>query len=198
MGQPLESAQRTAILTVALGRAAELEPRDLKDAYYLAFLRHVGCTADAPIAADVFGGDEIAGRGWLSLVDWGRPADVVRELARHIGAGKSALQRARLFARLFVRMPRLTRTTESHCEVAQSLADDLGCSLRVREALGHSFERWDGKGFPRRRKGGAISVAMRVVQVAHDTQAFHRAGGVNAVLAMLAERAGQGLDPTLA
>ena len=67
MGQPLESAQRTAILTVALGRAAGLRARELKDAYYLAFLRYVGCTADAPIAAAVFGGDEIAARGWLAL-----------------------------------------------------------------------------------------------------------------------------------
>jgi HD-GYP domain-containing protein (c-di-GMP phosphodiesterase class II) len=198
MGQPFENAQRTAILTVALGRAAELAPRDLKDAYYLAFLRNVGCTADAPIAADVFGGDEIAARGWLALVDWGKPADVVRMLARHIGAGKSALQRARLMAKLFLRMPRFNGTAVSQCEVAQSLADDLGCSVRVREALGHSFERWDGKGFPRKKKGEGIALAMRVVQVAEEAQAFHRAGGLDAVVAMLEARAGKGLDPTLA
>jgi hypothetical protein len=69
MGLPLENAQRTAIVTVALGRAAELAARDLKDAYVLALLRHVGCTADAPIVADAFGGDEIEARGWLALVD---------------------------------------------------------------------------------------------------------------------------------
>jgi len=132
MGQPLENAQRTAILTVALGRAAELPARDVKDAYYLAFLRYVGCTADAPIEADVFGGDEIAARGWLALADWGKPTDVRRILVRHIGAGKSALARARVLANLLVKMPRLTGTAESHCEVAQSLADDLGCSVRVR------------------------------------------------------------------
>jgi HD-GYP domain-containing protein (c-di-GMP phosphodiesterase class II) len=196
-GQPLESAQRAAILTVALGRAAELAPRDLKDAYVLAFLRNVGCTADAPIEADVFGGDEIAARGWLALCDWGRPTEVVRVLGRKLGAGKSALQRARLMATLFLKMPRLNATAVSHCEVAQSLADDLGCSVRVREALGHSFERWDGKGFPRKKKGEAIALAMRVVQVADDAQAFHRLGGVDAVVAMLAARAGKGLDPTL-
>ena len=103
MGLPLESAQRTAILTVALGRATELSARDLKDAYYLAFLRNVGCTADAPLAADVFGGDEIAARGWLALADWGRPRDVMRILTRHIGAGKSTLARARVFAKLLSR-----------------------------------------------------------------------------------------------
>ncbi|HMF43356.1 MAG TPA: HD domain-containing phosphohydrolase [Polyangia bacterium] len=198
MGQPLENAQRTAILAVALGRGADLPPRDLKDAYYLAFLRYVGCTADAPIAADVFGGDEIAARGWLALADWGKPTDVLRILVRNIGAGQSALRRARVLAGLLVKMPRLMGTAESHCEVAQSLADDLGCSVRVREALGHSFERWDGKGQPRKKKADAIPLAMRVAQVADDAQAFHRVGGVDAAVAMLAARAGKSLDPTLA
>ncbi len=195
MGHPLENAQRTAIVTVALGLAAGVSARDLKDAYFLAFLRHVGCTADAPIAADVFGGDEIEARGWLALVDWGEPADVLRVLMRNMGAGKSTMQRARLIANLFIKMPRLNRTAESHCEVAQSLADDLGCSVRVREALAYSFERWDGKGIPRKKKGGAIPLPMRLVQVADDAQAFHRAGGVDAAVAMLAERGRQGAGP---
>src|SRR6185369_10687968 len=108
------------------------------------------------------------------------------------------MRRAAMIANLFVKMPRLNRTAESHCEVAQSLADDLGCSVRVREALGYSFERWDGKGVPRKKKSAAIPLAMRLVQVADDLQAFHRAGGVEAAVAMLAERGGKALDPTLA
>jgi hypothetical protein len=90
---------------------------------------------------------------------------------RNIGAGKSTMKRARLIANLLVKMPRLNRTAESHCEVAQSLADDLGCSVRVREALGYSFERWDGKGFPRKKRADAIPLPMRLVQVADDMQA---------------------------
>ena len=113
---------------------------------------------------------------------------------RNMGAGKSTMKRARLIANLFIKMPRLNRTAESHCEVAQSLADDLGCSVRVREALAYSFERWDGKGIPRKKKAGAIPLPMRLVQVADDAQAFHRAGGVDAAVAMLAERGGKALD----
>jgi len=79
--------------------------------------------------------------------------------------------------------------------VAQSLANDLGCDLRVRDALGQTFERWDGKGFPKKKKGEAICPALRVVQVADYAQQFHRAGGLEAVAAMLDERSGKGLDP---
>jgi len=198
MGRPLESAQRAAIMTVALGRAAGLAPRDVKDAYYLAFLRFVGCTADASIAAEVLGGDEIAARGWLAAVDAGKPADVVRALARNMSAGKSVVQRARMIAGLYLKLPGLARTVEAQCEVAQALADELGCNVRVREALGSALERWDGRGLPRKRRGEAIPLPMRVVQVADDAQLFHRAGGADAVTAMLAARAGRGLDPTLA
>ena len=198
VGQPLETAQRTAILTVALGRAAGLALRDLKDAYYVAFLRFVGCTADAALAAAILGGDEIAARAWLAPLDWGKPVDVVRLLARHMSAGKPALQRARMIARVFFKLPRLTAAAEAQCEVAQALADDLGCNVRVREALGHSFERWDGRGFPRKKRGEAISLPMRLVQVAGDAQLCHRVGGLDALAPMLVGRAGRGLDPMLA
>ena len=43
MGQPLESAQRCAILAMQLGTAAGLAARDLKDTYFVALLQHVGC-----------------------------------------------------------------------------------------------------------------------------------------------------------
>src|SRR5436190_14162336 len=190
MGQPLETAQRTAILAVALGRAAGLAARDLKDAYYVAFLRFVGCTADAPLAAAILGGDEIQARGWLASVDWSKRADVALLLARHMSVGKSALHRARVMARLFLELPRLTATAKAQCEVAQALADDLGCNVRVREALGYSFERWDGKGFPRKKRGEAIPLSMRLAQVAGDAQLCHRADGVEAVAPMLAARRG--------
>ena len=74
MGRPLETAQRTAILAVALGRAAGLAPRDLKDAYHLAFLRFVGCTADAPLAAAILGATRSPrGAGWRRSTGARRP-----------------------------------------------------------------------------------------------------------------------------
>ena len=197
MGQPLESAQRCAIVAMQVGAAAGLAPRDLKDAYFVALLRHVGCTADAPATADLFGGDELAARAYLALIDQGKPTALVVALARNLGAGEPPLRRARLFANALIKLPRLAAASRAHCEVAQSLADALGCGLRVREALGYTFERWDGKGAGR-KQGDAIPIAMRLVQVADDAQRFHRAAGVDGAVAMLGARAGGALDPALA
>ena len=77
------------------------------------------------------------------------------------------------------------------------LAAELGCVARVRQALGHAFERWDGKGGPKRLRGDGLALAARVVQVADDAQLF-LGGGVDAVTAMLTARAGHALDPVLA
>src|SRR4029079_4981532 len=124
--------------------------------------------------------------------------EVIRTLARHLGAGASAVRRARLFATVVVKLPKLAAGTEARCEVAQGLAADLGCPVRVRQALGHAYERWDGKGVPKRLRGEAVALAARVVQIADDAQLFHANGGLMAMSAMLAARAGRALDPALA
>jgi len=202
MGRPLESALRTAIVAIRLGAAAGFSPRDLKDIYQVALLRHAGCTAEASAAAAALGGDELAGRRWLALVDEGRRTEVIRTLAHHLGQGASAVRRAQLLAKVVVRLPRLAAGLEARCEVAQGLAAELGCVARVRQALGHAFERWDGKGGPKRLRGDGLALAARVVQVADDAQLFFSSAsagaGREAVTAMLAARAGHALDPVLA
>jgi hypothetical protein len=123
---------------------------------------------------------------------------VFASLMRNIGRGQAAAAAgAADRERCSSRCRGCGRSRESHCEVAQSLADALGCGLRVREALGHSFERWDGKGASR-KQGEAIPIAMRVVQVADEAQRFHRAAGIEGAMAMLGLRAGRALDPALA
>jgi HD-GYP domain-containing protein (c-di-GMP phosphodiesterase class II) len=198
MGRPLESTVRTAILAVRLGAAAGLATRDLKDVYQVALLRHTGCTADAPAVAAAMGGDEIAARGWLALVDEGRRGDVLRTLARNLGTGTGRVHRARLLANAMMKLPRLAAAAEARCEVAQGLAADLGCGARVRQALGHAYARWDGKGAPKHLRGEALALAARVVQVADAARLFHGAGGAEGLAAMLRARAGHALDPALA
>jgi hypothetical protein len=46
MGQPMEYAMTTCIVAVRLGEAAGLSEAELRDAYYEALLRYIGCSAD--------------------------------------------------------------------------------------------------------------------------------------------------------
>ena len=90
MGQPMEQALRTCVLAVRLGEAAGLGEAELTDTYYLALLRHVGCTAEAHVAADVFG-DELAARGWIAFVDYSQPPAMIAALLRNLAAVRDAL-----------------------------------------------------------------------------------------------------------
>src|SRR5947208_4079321 len=70
MGQPLEFALCACVLAVRLGDALRLPEADLRDVYYFALLRYVGCNAETHAMASLIG-DEIALRQNFATVDAG-------------------------------------------------------------------------------------------------------------------------------
>ena len=59
-GQPVEHALRTCRLSMAVAQELGLDARTAADVPYVALLRFLGCTADAPQMAHYAGGDNIA------------------------------------------------------------------------------------------------------------------------------------------
>jgi hypothetical protein len=59
MGQPLESALSSCVVAMRLGDALQLDDATLRDVYYQALLRYIGCNADTYAMAALFG-DELA------------------------------------------------------------------------------------------------------------------------------------------
>lgn len=196
MGMPMDHGLRSAAVAVRLGELAGAADEDRADAFYLALLRYVGCTADSDVASGVMG-DEVGVRGALYGVDWGAPAEVVSRLTRAVARGRG-VRGVAAAARALVTMPRLLDTGRSHCEVGDQLAVALGFGERFRTALRQTFERWDGKGFPDRLKGEAIALSMRLAHAGEEIECAHQAGGVAAAAELLARRARRALDPRLA
>ena len=60
------------------------------------------------------------------------------------------------------------------------------------------FERWDGKGVPRKIGGEAIALGARYAQLATSAVAFDRIGGVELASEVIRRRAGRMLDPEIA
>src|SRR5919198_115627 len=94
MGQPLEHALRTCLVSIRLGEDLGLSETDLADVYYLALLRRIGCTSDSYELGRLFG-DALAAHARLFTLDFGRPLDVLADMLRHAGAGSPPWQRAR-------------------------------------------------------------------------------------------------------
>lgn len=199
MGQPMEQAMASCIVSVRLGEAAGLGGQDLRDTYYQALLRYIGCNADAAWLASI-AGDEIALRRDIALTDSEDGPAMLAIMLRtirgaHAGEGQLAVIRSTV--RALAELPQLRASFfPGHCEVASRLAQRMGFAPSFVQTVGQLYARWDGKGVPA-LKGEAIAPAMQVVSLAQDAVNFHRAGGVEAAVAMARERRGKAHAPRL-
>jgi HD-GYP domain-containing protein (c-di-GMP phosphodiesterase class II) len=194
LGETVEHAQRSAIVAVALARAAGLDEAEASDAYYLALLRTVGCTGDHDFAFRVLGEDL---GSWAGLAAMGPPTEMLRGMLREVGRGEKGLARVRRVAQAMAGLPQVMRDTRIHCEVGTMLSQRLGLPASVVAGLGQVFERWDGKGQPLHLRAEAISRAVRVAQLASDIELGVRQLGLEAARTLLGKRAGKGHDPRL-
>jgi hypothetical protein len=81
-GQPLEKALRGSLLAVRIGQELGLKDQDLSDAYYVAMLGGLGCTAFAHELSQAVGGDEIKMKASFQAVDPSRPHELLASMLR--------------------------------------------------------------------------------------------------------------------
>jgi HD-GYP domain-containing protein (c-di-GMP phosphodiesterase class II) len=201
MGQPLESALCSCVVAMRLGEALGLNDDALRDVYYQALLRYIGCNADTYAMAALFG-DELALRHDFARVDPGQPPEVLGVAVRYMreaSAGEPPYRMAAFVARGLLSLPRLMADSfAGHCEVAQRLARRLGFNESLIVSLGQVYERWDGKGLPRKLKGDQVMPAVQLVTLAQDAVVWTRIGGPDAAVATVRKRSGGAYHPALA
>jgi HD-GYP domain-containing protein (c-di-GMP phosphodiesterase class II) len=197
MGQPLEFALRGCVLAVRLGEALGLDEVALREVYYQALLRYIGCNAETQWLASI-AGDELALRAGIVGQDTADQREALALLLRTIRAthaGATPLELAGAVARGLLGLPGLPEFFAGHCEVAERLAERLGFEARIRQALGQLYERWDGRGLPRGLRGEQVLPAVLIVALAQDAVVAHRLGGVAAAVAMVRRRRGGAYAP---
>jgi HD-GYP domain-containing protein (c-di-GMP phosphodiesterase class II) len=199
MGQPMEFALSSCLLAVRLAERCGYSEEALREVYYQALLRYIGCNAETDWLASIVG-DEQSLRANIGQVDNGDTSAVLSTFLgaiRQANAGDSALNIARAIGRGLLASSHIRPMFAGHCEVAQRLAERFGFDRNVIYGLGQLYERWDGKGSPKGLKGEAIAPAVLVVTLAQDAVIFHRLGGVAAALNVARERKGGAYAPAL-
>ncbi len=197
VGMPMEWMLRSCLMAMRLGEAAGLEPARRRNLYYLALLRHIGCTSTSAAAARDFGGDLGMAEGFE--LDLENPAEALRFLFTVVAKDKPLPQRIAILAKLMAGGQALKRENHmSHCEVAERLAERLAIDPGLPLLFRQIYSRWDGKGTPSELKGNAIALEVRVVHLAQDAATLFSAGGKPAVLEAVGRRAGGMYDPDLA
>jgi HD-GYP domain-containing protein (c-di-GMP phosphodiesterase class II) len=197
MGFPFEHGLHTTLIATRLADRLGVDRATASQTYYSCLLSHSGCTTDAHVTADVFGG---ALTTHLNPVMYGSGREVFAGLLRALPEpGSPTLVRGLQTAR---RLPRMARVQRPHftamCEVARMLADGVGLPASVQDLLAYLMARWDGKGPLGGAKGEEIPLPMRIVQVAVDAAFQRLLGGEEHVVRVVHEHAGHGLDPQVA
>ena len=194
-GQPLGHALRTCTIATALAEALGSEPDAVRTIHQFALLRFLGCTSDAAETAALVGGNDLALNAAMAPVVMGSQQEMLGRFVRSVAPGQPLPRRLRLVARGLADPKGTERSLSTHCEVAAMLARRAGLAPSVVDALGHAYERWDGKGFPAGLEGDAIPLAVRVVVVARDADLAARLGEDPS--GWMHERRGRAYDPSV-
>jgi HD-GYP domain-containing protein (c-di-GMP phosphodiesterase class II) len=196
-GVPLETGLQVCALGLALGERMGLDDTALDRVFYLALLRHIGCTANSDEVAAI-AGDEIALRRDSARLDLADRTGMLPHMIRHIAATNPPAQRPLALLRLLAGSNGVMAATAAVCEAATTLAGRLGVGAETLADLSLYFERWDGKGILRTAAGDQIPRPVQAVQVAEAANAFLQIEGVEAAEAFVREHSGTIFAPAAA
>jgi HD-GYP domain-containing protein (c-di-GMP phosphodiesterase class II) len=196
LGLPMEHVLRSSLLAAMLADTLGLSEEQWATVYYANLVLWIGCHADSHEFSRWFG-DDLAMRRDSYQLDWsGLP--YMRYLMQRAGSSQTLPRRTQMLLTLLL-SPRtqMAALIHSHCQSAGLMAERIGLERAVGEAVECGYERWDGSGLPRGRRGDDIPLAMRVVQLADTCEVHMRTRGVSGALAMARERSGKQFDPSL-
>jgi HD-GYP domain-containing protein (c-di-GMP phosphodiesterase class II) len=197
MGQPMEHVLRQSMIALGLAERLGLGADERDAVYFGSLLVWVGCHIDAYEQAKWFG-DETVLKGDFRRVDFASATSGPLFMMRHLGGGHPLPRRAALMPGFFGDGRRAAESMlENHWRASDDLMERVGLEQLVRDTVEQSFERWDGRGSPKGTGGQDILVTSRVVNLADVVEVFHRAGGIDAAVAVARERAGTQFDPEL-
>jgi HD-GYP domain-containing protein (c-di-GMP phosphodiesterase class II) len=196
--QPMEHVLRQCLIALRLAERAGLEEETRASVYYTSLLVNVGCHSDAHEQAKWFGDDlDLKGDKYLYSLHGLRGA--IAGLSR-VGSGADGPVARMRVGLEFVTSGRreLDMMIANHARLACQLADQLGLPSTTQEALGSSYEQWDGRGWPGELEGEAIPVAARLAGIGEYVEVAHRVHGVPAACDLVRRERGKQFDPQLA
>lgn len=199
VGLPPQHGVRACYIGVRMGDQLGLSRQDQIDVCHAELLKDSGCTAWTTQIAAFFRSDEIAARREILFEGrLGETRDVMAWAMRHMAPGSSLPVRALRMANFALNGRDFMREGfQSAGEVARRIAQRMGASGPVQNALPYLFEQWDGKGMPLGLRGEAIPLLARIVFPSSYLEVAHRAGGRDAALRLARDRRGHAFDPAV-
>src|SRR2546423_1002970 len=176
LGHPLEQGLGACVVATRLAELADLPPDELRRTFYVALLRHIGCTTENDSLAGLVGGDEVELSAQLNALSGGTGPQYLGAFLRYATQGRPVLEKVRATGRVVAGLRAFGAANQAICEVARTLAGRLGFDPDTVHAVGTVYERFDGKGMPNRLRGGQIPMPVRLAPGAGPAAALHDLG----------------------
>ncbi len=197
-GQPEGHAVRTCLIGMRIAQGAALPSADRGPLFYALLLKDLGCSSNAARLCTLFGADDRALKRDHKLTDWSTPLPSLAYALRHAVPEASPMARVLRVASIGAKEQGAGREmTQTRCDRGAEIASQLGFTAATREAIRSLDEHWDGRGMPLGLRGDAISPLGRIVGLAQTVEVFASTFGVDAAMAVAAERRGTWFDPLL-
>jgi putative nucleotidyltransferase with HDIG domain len=198
-GHPRGHATRTALIGLRLGHALQLSPAMQTELLYALLLKDAGCSANAALVCDLFGGCDQDVKRAVWMRDWRRLPEQVRYALQWIERGGSLAARLRRFGHFALRHARggNGQVFTVRCERGASIARAIGLPERVAAAIRSMDEHWDGGGYPYRLRRDQTPLLARIIGLAQVMEIFWAEGGPARAIAVARERRGRWFEPAL-
>jgi HD-GYP domain-containing protein (c-di-GMP phosphodiesterase class II) len=201
MVMPMGFGLRVCSRAVRMARHMELDVAAQRRVYYLALLRHIGCTAENSALAEYLG-DERAFRAGLGTRDVSSARSMFEYLVQVTVSSRPLVQRPAALFHLLARAGVMKQAGAAVCEVARMLIERLGFDGELRDGLRDDvtmvYERADGGGFPRGLGADELSRPAQIVHLAEAVSVHLRLVGAEGAIAMVRERRGRAFLPEVA
>jgi hypothetical protein len=151
---------RTTILSVELALRAG-EPEDVvSDTFWVSTLYYLGSTCFAHEEGSFYGaGDDHSVRNVMVLGDIADPLGTILAMFRGVAPNASLGRRLGAVGRL-MNPAILDAYAKARCDTTVQIAEIIGASPRVADALRQACERWDGRGTPEHLNGEALAAPI--------------------------------------
>jgi HD-GYP domain-containing protein (c-di-GMP phosphodiesterase class II) len=197
-GLPPLHSMRSSIVATALARRLGTDEEEVRAAFYVPLLMHIGCISMSHETAAIFG-NEIAITRAVAMTNLGDPQDIVDTLIPEVTRGLSENAADKTVDAILTHAPTFGKHYDSaSADVARQTALRMELPEAVQRGLYEVSEAWQGGGAPQGLKEEAIALAARITRVASDAVFFNHIGDRKLAIEAVRARAGTLHDPWIA
>ena len=196
-GQPEGHCVRCCWIGMHVGRRLGISEGDLWNLYYTLLLKDLGCSSNAARICELYLTDDLSFKRDFKTVGDSLPK-VLQFVLSHTGLKAGLAERFRSVLTIMRDGEEIaTELIATRCQRGAEIARLLRFPETVSAGIYSLDEHFNGQGKPHGLAGEEIPLYSRIALLAQVIDVFHTAGGAQAALDEVRQRAGGWFDPAL-